>query len=195
MSPALALPPVTARDDKSLTAAVVSQAPRLKAFVRRQVADFAEAEDIVQEAFAELVTAFRVLEPIENVAGWLLRVARNRIIDRRRARTRRGHPVAVPAEGPGQEPERVLDEWLAPTDDGPEARYARAVLAAELAAALDELPPAQREVFVAHEIEGRTFKDLAAASGVGINTLLGRKHAAVRHLRTRLRAIYQELNE
>lgn len=191
MSDTVALTRMTETDNRTIAAAVAAETPRLRAFLRRQVADLAEVEDILQETFSELVAAYRLMQPIEHLAAWLLRVARNRVVDRFRSRTRRS---AVVDEGAavGPESERVLDAWLAPRTDGPEAAYARSVLAEELGAALEELPPAQREVFVAHELEGRSFRALAAASGVGVNTLLSRKHAAVRHLRRRLQAIYEE---
>jgi RNA polymerase sigma factor (sigma-70 family) len=182
MNDALALGSASAADDVRIAATVAAQGPRLRAFVRRQVTDFSEAEDIVQEAFLELVSAYRLMEPIEHVASWLLRVARNRIIDRFRRGARAGPPL-----DPGHEAD-VLASWPAPAAHGPEASYARDRFVQEFAAALEELPAEQREVFVAHELEGRSFRELAAASGVGINTLLGRKHAAVGHLRRRLQA-------
>ncbi|HWX36852.1 MAG TPA: RNA polymerase sigma factor [Steroidobacteraceae bacterium] len=178
----------TSEDNARIVAAVVAQGPRLRAFVRRQVADLSEVEDIVQDTFAELVSAYRLMEPIEHVAAWLMRVARNRIIDRFRKQSSRR-----PAD-PGSEPPSMLGEWFAPDAAGPEADYVREVLADELAAALDELPAEQRAVFIAHELEGRSFKSLAAETGVGVNTLLWRKHAAVRHLRRRLQDIHSELD-
>jgi RNA polymerase sigma factor (sigma-70 family) len=183
-----------ADSENNLIAAVVrSETPRLRAFVRRQVADLGDVEDILQETFSELVAAYRLMKPIEHVAGWLMRVARNRVVDRFRSRSRQAAILgAAPTQGADTEAERVLDEWLVPVADGPDAAYTRAVLADELDAALDELPAAQRAVFVAHEIEGRSFKQLAQETGLSINTLLGRKHAAVRHLRRRLQAIYEE---
>jgi len=193
----MAVPRMMAEDNSRIAAAVAAQGPRLRAFVRRQVADLSEVEDIVQDTFLELVSAYRLVEPIEHLAAWLMRVARNRIIDRFRARSRQASlsdssgPDVV---GSSSEPSHVLDEWLAPADAGPESAYVREVLADELVAALDELPAPQRDVFVAHELEGRTFKELAAATGVGLNTLLGRKHAAVRHLRRRLEDIRSEFN-
>jgi RNA polymerase sigma factor (sigma-70 family) len=197
MDSALALQGMTAEDNSRITAAVAAQGPRLRAFVRRQVADLSEAEDIVQDTFLELVSAYRLLQPIEHLAAWLTRVARNRIIDRFRARSRQA--VLVDASGPdvagsSSEPARVLEQWLAPADAGPESAYVRELLADELAAALDELPAQQRDVFVAHELDGRTFRELAAETGVGVNTLLGRKHAAVRHLRQRLQDIHSEFD-
>jgi len=188
---------MTADDNSRIAAAVASQGPRLRSFVRRQVEDLSEVEDIVQDTFLELVSAYRLLQPIEHLAAWLTRVARNRIIDRFRSRARRSSlpdSAAADAEGSAPEPERVLDPWIAPAEAGPESAYVRAVLAEQLVAALDELPAQQRDVFVAHELEGRSFKELAAASGVARNTLLGRKHAAVRHLRRRLEDIRSEFD-
>jgi len=193
----MAVPRMMAEDNSRIAAAVAAQGPRLRAFVRRQVADLSEVEDIVQDTFLELVSAYRLVEPIEHLAAWLMRVARNRIIDRFRARSRQtslSDSSGPDVVGSSSEPSHVLDEWLAPADAGPESAYVREVLADELVAALDELPAPQRDVFVAHELEGRTFKELAAATGVGLNTLLGRKHAAVRHLRRRLEDIRSEFD-
>lgn len=197
MDDAMAVPRMTAEDNSRIAAAVAIQGPRLRAFVRRQVADLSEVEDIVQDTFLELVSAYRLVEPIEHLAAWLMRVARNRIIDRFRARSRQASlsdSSGPDVLGSSSEPSHVLDEWLAPADSGPESAYVREVLADELVAALDELPAQQRDVFVAHELEGRTFKELAAETGVGLNTLLGRKHAAVRHLRRRLEDIRSEFD-
>jgi RNA polymerase sigma factor (sigma-70 family) len=190
MNDAIAAPQVTSEDNARILAAVATQGPRLRAFIRRQVADLSEVEDIVQDTFVELVAAYRLMEPIEHVAAWLKRVARNRIIDRFRKASK---SVSEPAST--RDPDsRLLDEWLAPDDVGPEAHYVREMLADELAAALDELPEEQRAVFIAHELDGRSFKELSAETGVGINTLLGRKHAAVRHLRRRLQDIRSEFD-
>jgi len=195
MNATLALPRPTTGDNDRITAAVAAQGPRLRAFVRRQVADLSQVEDIVQDTFVQLVSAYRLMEPVEHLAAWLRRVARNRIIDRFRQQSRTDslndpwYSDDVAAES------GVLAEWLAPLAAGPEASYVRDVLAEELVAALDELPVEQRAVFVAHEIEGRSFKDLAAEMGVGVNTLLGRKHAAVRYLRQRLRDIRTEFDQ
>jgi RNA polymerase sigma factor (sigma-70 family) len=197
MNGATALSPETSEDNARIVAAVVAQGPRLRAFVRRQVADLSEVEDIVQDAFVELVSAHRLLAPIEHVAAWLMRVARNRIIDRFRKQSRNasmGRPASLRDADSLSDPMSILDEWPAPEHAGPEENYVREVLADELAEALDELPADQRAVFIAHELDGRTFKDLAAELGVGVNTLLGRKHAAVRHLRRRLQAIHSELD-
>jgi len=188
---------VTSEDNARIVDAVAAQGPRLRAFVRRQVADLTEVEDIVQDTFVELVSAYRLMQPIEHVAAWLMRVARNRIIDRFRKQSRRtsmSNPASLHGADPSSEPAMILDAWLAPDAAGPEANYVRDLLADELAEAVDELPAEQRAVFVAHELEGRSFRDLAAEWGVGVNTLLGRKHAAVRHLRRRLQDIRSELD-
>ena len=192
----------TSEENARIVAAVAAQGPRLRAFVRRQVADLSEVEDIVQDTFLELVCAYRLTKPIEHVAAWMLRVARNRIIDRFRKQSRKTSASELPSSqdvDSRSSPTSVLDEWLAPDAlapdaAGPEANYVREVLAEELAAALDELPAEQRAVFVAHELDGRSFKDLAAETGVGVSTLLGRKHAAVRHLRRRLQDIRSEFD-
>ncbi len=175
-------------DNDRITAAIAAQGPRLRAFVKAQVADLSEAEDIVQDTLVQLISAYRLMEPIEHLAAWLLRVARNRIIDRFRERSR--YTPAGDAE-----PADVLEQWPAPRAAGPEASYAREILTDELLVALGELPPDQREIFVAHELEGRSFKDLARQMGIGVNTLLRRKHAAVRHLRRRLQEVYSEFDD
>lgn len=195
MNDAIAAPRVPSEDDARILAAVAAQGPRLRAFIRRQVADLSEVEDIVQDTFVELVAAYRLMEPIEHVAAWLKRVARNRIIDRFRKVSKRVS-AAASTGGPDSdsEPGSLPDGWLAPDDAGPEARYAREMFADELGAALDELPVEQRAVFIAHELDGRSFKELSAETGVGINTLLGRKHAAVRHLRRRLQDVRTEFD-
>ncbi len=150
--------------------------------------DISDAEDILQDVLFELVEATRAMRPIEQIGAWLVRVARNRIIDR--FRTQR-HDRSTSEPAAQSDGERVLLEDLLPArDGGPEAAYARGVLLNELAAALDELPTEQRFVFVAHELEGRSFKDLAAETGLSVNTLLARKHYAVRRLRRRLQAIH-----
>jgi RNA polymerase sigma factor (sigma-70 family) len=183
-------------DNARISALVAAQKPRLQAYVRRQLRDWSEVDDIVQETFLELVTAYRLMEPIEHLAAWLMRVARNRIIDRFRSRSRAMLVSAEPlAEADAaDEPAPILDSLLAPEASGPESSYLRGLLADELIAALEELPAAQREVFIAHELHGRSFRELAATSGVSLNTLLGRKHDAVRHLRARLQAIESEFS-
>lgn len=183
----------TSEVDRGLAAAVHTHGPRLRAFVRRHVRDLADVDDIVQDTLLELVSARRLAEPIEHLAAWLVRVAKNRIIDRFRATGR--HARAAGPDLGGEDPEsRVLEDWLAPAAATPESDYARAVLAEELLAALEELPASQREVFIAHELEGISFKDMSEARGIAVNTLLGRKHAAVRHLRQRLHDIRSELD-
>ena len=191
--------PLTAsrsEDNARISALVAAQKPRLQAYVRRQLRDWSEVDDIVQETFLELVTAYRLMEPIEHLAAWLMRAARNRIIDRFRSRSRAMLVSAepLPDADSTDEPAPILDSLLAPEASGPESNYLRGVLADELIAAVEELPPAQREVFIAHELHGRSFRELAAASGTSLNTLLGRKHDAVRHLRARLQAIESEFN-
>jgi RNA polymerase sigma factor (sigma-70 family) len=163
---------------------------RLLHFIRKRVDDDGDAEDILQDVFYELTEAYRLMKPIEQVGAWLYRVARNRIIDRfRKTRPEAGGDVPLNA---GEEDSRQLEDLLPSPDAGPEALYARSVLLEELDAALEELPEEQRAVFVAHELEGRSFKQLAEDSGVSVNTLLSRKHYAVLHLRRRLQAIYDE---
>jgi len=193
MNPTATLARMTDSDNLQITAVVAAETPRLRAFLRRQVDDLADAEDILQETFSELVAAYRLVQPVEHVAAWLLRVARNRVVDRFRARARRAAVLDDGADADAAA-DRVLGEWLVPAGDDPEAACARALLADELGAALDELPAELRDVFVGHEIEGRSFKELAAATAVSVNTLLSRKHAAVRRLRRRLAAIYEELD-
>jgi len=165
--------------DQRISEVVKREQSRLRNFIRRRVEDPGDVEDVLQDVFYKLVEANRLLMPIEHVTGWLFRVARNRIIDLFRAK----------------DPDEALDDApeLPSPDAGPEARYARGVLLEELRAALDELPREQREVFIAHELEGRSFKEIAAETGVGINTLLSRKRYAVLHLRERLQDIYDEL--
>ena len=163
---------------------------RLRSFIRRRVGNEDDAEDILQEVFYELVEAYRLVKPVEEVGAWLFRVARNRIIDRFR---KKRNEAASPVRAADSQAEDIGWEDLLPSmDAGPEAAYARSVLLEELDQALGELPIEQREVFVAHEIEGRSFKDLASETGVSVNTLLSRKHYAVVHLRRRLQVIYDE---
>jgi len=165
---------------------------RLRNFIRRRVPDPLDAEDVLQEVFFELAEANRLLVPIEHVTGWLYRVARNRIIDLfRQRKPDRLSDAAVGGEDAGPS----LEDLLPSPDAGPEALYARGVLLDELELALDELPEEQRDVFIAHEWEGRSFKEIASATGVNLNTLLSRKRYAVLHLRERLRDIHDELRK
>ncbi|MGA8073899.1 MAG: RNA polymerase sigma factor [Candidatus Acidiferrales bacterium] len=176
--------------DRQISEVIAEQGSRLRNFIRRRVPDPSDVEDIVQEVFYELVEANRLLMPIEHVTGWLFRVARNRITDLfRKKKPERFSDAAVE----GEEGELLRIEDLLPSPDaGPEALYVRNVLLEELEIALGELPDEQREVFVAHELEGRSFKELSAESGVGVNTLLSRKRYAVLHLRERLQSIHDE---
>jgi RNA polymerase sigma factor (sigma-70 family) len=179
--------------DRQISRVVAEQRSRLHNFIRRRVPDPSDAEDIVQEVFYELVEANRLLMPIEHVTGWLYRVARNRITDLFRKKKPEPFRSAAVEDESG---ELLRIEDLLPSPDaGPEALYFRNVLLDELELALDELPREQREVFVAHEIEGRSFKELSAKSGVSVNTLLSRKRYAVLHLRERLQSIYDELGK
>jgi len=181
-----------ADQDKQITEVVARERNRLRSFIRRRVSDPGDVDDILQEVFYELVEAARLLQPVEQVGAWLFRVARNRIIDR--FRKARSTPAAQDHSTVGDDEVRSLEELLPSREDGPEALYARRVLLEELDAALGELPAAQRDVFLAHELEGRSFRELAQETGLSINTLLARKRYAVLHLRRRLRAIYREIN-
>lgn len=180
--------PLTGQD-REIADAVARERPRLRNFIRRRVIDQDEAEDILQDVFEELVEAWRLPDPIEQVGAWLFRVARNRIVDRFRKKKEAPLPDAVAtADLDETDGEYRLDLALPSPDAGPEAAYARAALLDTLRAALDELPENQREVFIAHELDGRSFKEMAAATGVGVNTLLARKRYAVLHLRKRLQS-------
>ncbi|MHB9833366.1 RNA polymerase sigma factor [Paraburkholderia terrae] len=183
-------PSTMTEQDREIADAVARERPRLRNFIRRRVIDQDEADDILQDVFEELVEAWRLPEPVEQVGAWLFRVARNRIIDRFRKKKEVPLPDATNAEE--ADGEYRLDLTLPSADAGPEAAYARAALLDTLRAALDELPANQREVFIAHELDGRSFKEMAAATGVGVNTLLARKRYAVLHLRERLRSSYDD---
>ncbi|HXC87572.1 MAG TPA: RNA polymerase sigma factor [Candidatus Cybelea sp.] len=179
--------------DRQISEVVAEQRSRLRNFIRRRVPDPSDAEDIVQEVFYELVEANRLLMPIDHVTGWLFRVARNRITDLFRKKKPETFSGAAAEDEDG---ELLRIEDLLPSPDaGPEALYFRGVLLDELEFALGELPDEQREVFVAHELEGRSFKELSAETGVGINTLLSRKRYAVLHLRERLQSIYDDFEK
>lgn len=164
---------------------------RLRAFIRKRVLDESDADDILQDVFFELIKAYDALTPLRQTTAWLYRVARNRMVDLFR---RRGADRSR-IQGPVQDQDgefQSIEAWLPAADAGPEAAYARRVLLEELDLALEELPAEQRGVFIAHELEGRSFKELAEASGLSVNTLLSRKHYAVLHLRKRLQSIYEE---
>ena len=157
---------------------------RLRSFVRNRVTDEGDAEDILQDVFYELVETYRMMKPVEQVGAWLFRVARNRIIDL----FRKKRPMQLPDDG-----DLSIEELLPSPDAGPEAAFARSLLWEELEAALEELPKDQRAVFIAHEIEGKSFKELSDETGVSVNTLLSRKRYAVLHLRERLKEIHDEI--
>jgi RNA polymerase sigma factor (sigma-70 family) len=182
-----------AEQDERISEAIDRDKTRLRNFIRRRVADPSDAEDILQEVFYELVETYRLMKPIEQVGAWLFRVARNRITDlfRKRKPEASTNDSVVAEDGEFL----TLEDLLPSRDAGPEAAYARTVLLAELEDALEELPDEQREVFLANEIEGRSFKDLAAETGLSVNTLLSRKHYAVIHLRERLREVYDEFTK
>ncbi len=190
MKQAASLERMAIEQDQRISDVVKREQSRLRSFIRRRVPDPRDAEDILQEVFYELVEANRLLMPIDHVTGWLFRVARNRIIDLFRKKQPENFSDAAVADEDGEL--LRLEDLLPSPDAGPEALYARSLLLDELEIALDELPEEQREVFVAHELEGRSFKEIAADTGVSINTLLSRKRYAVLHLRERLREIYGE---
>jgi RNA polymerase sigma factor (sigma-70 family) len=177
--------------DRRISEVVAREQSRLRNFIRRRVPDPRDVEDVLQDVFCELVEANRMLMPIEHVTGWLFRVARNRITDLFRKKRPESFSDA-PAGDRGDE-ELRLEDLLPSPDAGPAALYARSLLLEELEAAVEELPEEQREVFVAHELEGESFKEIAARTNTGINTLLSRKRYAVLRLRERLQGIYDEL--
>jgi RNA polymerase sigma factor (sigma-70 family) len=183
-----------AKQDERISEAVEREQARLSNFIRKRVADPGDAEDILQEVFYELVEAYRLMKPVEQVTAWLFRVARNRITDLFRKRQRealRREPDVLTEDGEVFQ----LEDLLPAPDAGPDAAYARSVLLEELDAALEELSDEQRAVFVAHELMGYSFKEIAAQTGVSVNTLLSRKHYAVQHLRERLQAIYDDFRK
>jgi RNA polymerase sigma factor (sigma-70 family) len=182
-----------ADQDRRITEVVEREQSRLLSFIRRRVPDPRDAEDILQDVFSELVEANRLLMPIGHVTGWLFRVARNRITDLFRKKTpERFGDVGAADEGDGLQ---RLEDLLPSPDAGPEALFARNVLLDELELAIDELPDEQRAVFVAHELEGRSSKEMAAETGLSVNTLLSRKRYAVLRLRERLQRVYDELTK
>jgi RNA polymerase sigma factor (sigma-70 family) len=193
MNGAASLVRMSLEQDQRISEVVKRERSRLHNFIRRRVPDPRDAEDILQEVFYELVEANRLLMPIEHVTGWLFRVARNRIADLFRKKKPESFTDVAVADD--EEELLRLEDLLPSTDAGPDALYARSVLLEELEFALSELTAEQREVFVAHELEGRTFKEMAAESGVSINTLLARKHYAVLHLREHLRSIYDDFTK
>jgi RNA polymerase sigma factor (sigma-70 family) len=193
MKDAAGLERMSPEQDQRISEVVKREQSRLRNFIRRRVPDPRDAEDILQDVFYELVEANRLLMPIEHVTGWLFRVARNRITDL----FRKKRPESFSDTGAVGEDDGLLqlEDLLPSPDAGPDALYARNVLVDELAMAVDELPEKQRAAFVAHELEGRSFKEIAAETGVSVNTLLSRKRYAVLRLRRRLQSIYDELTK
>jgi RNA polymerase sigma factor (sigma-70 family) len=179
-----------AEEDRRILDVIQRERRRLLHFIRKRVDDEWDAEDVLQDVFYELTEAYRLMKPVEQVGAWLYRVARNRIIDR--FRKKRPEAFGEVSAGASAEEALRLEDLLPSPDAGPAATYARSVLLEELDAALEELPEEQRDVFVAHEIDGRSFKQLAGETGLSLNTLLSRKRYAVLHLRRRLQAIYEE---
>jgi len=172
-----------AEQDQRLSWEFESERRRLLAFIRRRIPDEIDAEDLLQDVFSELVEAYRMMKPIAHAGAWMMQVAKNRITDL----FRRGKKEVVEDEGG-----RMLEDLLPSKDAGPDALYMRSVVLDEIEAALGELPASQREVFLAHEIDGRTFAEISAETGVSVNTLLSRKHYAVKRLRNRLQRVYDE---
>jgi len=190
MKDAVSLERMAIEQDQRISDVVKAEQFRLRNFIRRRVPDPGDVEDILQDVFYELVEANRLLMPIEHVTGWLFRVARNRIVDLFRKKRPESFSESIAVDESG---ERLQLEDLLPSPDaGPDALYARNVLLDEFELAIDELPEQQREVFVAHEMEGRSFKEMAADTGVSVNTLLSRKRYAVLYLRERLQRVYEE---
>jgi RNA polymerase sigma factor (sigma-70 family) len=183
-----------AEQDQRISEAIDRERNRLRNFIRRRVPDQEDAEDVLQDVFYELVEAYRLMKPVEQATAWLFRVARNRIIDlfrKRRREAMRNVPPTITEDG-----ERLpLEDLLPSPDAGPDQAYVRSVLLEEIDAALDELPDEQREVFIAHEWMGYSFKEISEQTGRSINTLLSRKRYAVLYLRERLQSIYDELTK
>jgi RNA polymerase sigma factor (sigma-70 family) len=183
--------------DQRISEVVKREQSRLRNFIRRRVPDPRDAEDILQDVFYELVEANRLLMPIDHLTGWLFRVARNRITDLFRKKRPENFSDTPVVRGDGADENELLqfEDLLPSSDAGPEAVYFRNVLLDELELAVEELPEEQRKVFVAHELEGRSFKEMAAETGVSVNTLLSRKRYAVLHLRDRLQSVYDEFTK
>ena len=194
MDKAAATYAIMAEQDQRLTETIGREQGRLRHFIRRRVEDESDAEDILQDVFYEFIEAYRLTKPIEQVGAWLYRVARNRIIDR--FRKKKPEPLAAAAPdgdtGESEGDSLSIEELLPSPGAGPEAAYARSILLDELEAALAELPAEQRKVFIAHEFDGASFKQISAETGVSVNTLLSRKHQAVLHLRRRLQSMYDD---
>lgn len=177
--------------DRLISEAMERAGPRLRSFIRKRVADSGEAEDVLQDVFYELIAAYRLMKPIEQVTAWLFRVARNRMIDL----FRKTKPDSLNQPISAEDSYATLEDLLPSPDEGPEAAYARGLLLDALDEALEELPEQQREVFIAHELLGRSFKEISAETGLSINTLLSRKRYAILHLRRTLQSIYATLEK
>ena len=180
--------------DRQISEFIAEERSRLRNFIRKRVPYEADVEELLQEVFYELIEAYRLMKPVQRWSAWMFRVACNRIIDlfrKKRLEALGSDPIAASDEGE----ELLLEDVLTSPDAGPADAYARTVLLDELEEALDELPEEQRDVFIAHEIEGYSFKEIAARTGVSVNTLLSRKRYAVVHLRRRLRAVYDEFGK
>jgi RNA polymerase sigma factor (sigma-70 family) len=180
--------------NRQISEAIEKDGQRLRNFIRRRVTDPNEAEDILHEVFYELIEAYRLMQPIEQAGAWMFRVARNRIIDLFRKKKPQSLSETVRSSS-NEEDQRVLEDLLPSPDAGPDAEYARSILVDELEDALGELSEDQRTVFLAHEIEGKSFKQISAETGVSVNTLLSRKHYAVLNLRRRLQSMYDEFRK
>jgi RNA polymerase sigma factor (sigma-70 family) len=191
MDEALSKQWMMADQDQQISDAIERERPRLRNFIRKRVADRGDAEDILQDVFSELIEAYRLMKPVEQVTAWLFRVTRNRITDLFRSR-KRETPGILPADLDDADEDLHWEDLLPSPDAGPDSAFARGVMLDEVEAALDELPAEQREAFIAHELMGQSFKEMAAQTGVSMNTLLSRKRYAVLYLRQRLQAIYDD---
>jgi RNA polymerase sigma factor (sigma-70 family) len=178
--------------DQFLAAAIEREEPRLRSFIRKRVLDTSDAEDVLQDVFYELISAYRMMKPVEQVTAWMFRVARNRITDlfRRRKTVSLNDPASA-----DEDSAETFEDLLPSADAGPDAEFARGVLLEALEDALEELPAAQREVFLAHEVMGKSFKEMSEETGVSVNTLLARKRYAVLHLRKRLQQMDEEFGK
>jgi RNA polymerase sigma factor (sigma-70 family) len=190
MEDAASLGPMTREENRRIAEVIEREGSRLRRFIRRRVGDPRDAEDVLQDVFFALVEANRLLMPIDHVSAWLFRVARNRITDLFRKKKPESLADGLLADAYGEG--LGLEDLLPSREAGPDALYARNLLLDELELAIGELPEEQREVFVAHELEGRSFREMAAETGVSVNTLLSRKRYAVLRLRERLQNIYDE---
>jgi RNA polymerase sigma factor (sigma-70 family) len=176
--------------DRLISDALETNKPKLRSFIRKHIADTNEAEDVLQDVFYELIETYRLMRPVEHVTAWLFRVARNRMVDL----FRRKKPSSLNAPASAETDADTFEDLLPSADAGPEAAYARSLLLDALDEALEELPATQRDVFIAHELMGQSFKDISAETGLSVNTLLSRKRYAVLHLRQSLQTIYKDLS-